>query len=646
MSKGTKTTEQIRKKDEQLFDEVRKLQQNKSADYNRLYELSQKYIYKIIHDIVKDPYTTEDMMQETYLQIYNKINTLESAEAFYVWAGRIATNLTLRYIQKNRHEVPASADEEGSTDFVFDRVTDDTEDFIPEAVLVNREKQRLIGEILDSLSPEQKITVQFFYFEEMSVREIASAMKCSEGTVKSRLSYARKALKEAILDMEVKQGTRLYSLAALPLFWIVFREAVEKVSLATLTSAAAAAGGASAGNAGASGAAAAGGAAKAYGAGEAVATGGAASAAAEGAAAGAAEGVSAASAGLASGGAATGSAASAGMAAGTAAGGTAAGTATAATGMALSAKIAIATVVSVVVVGGGGYGVYRAAKAPEPEPILMEAEAPEETPASGTGTSAAEQVSYEVKPPEQTESISVEEVRQEYGDILSSYEELGLDESEIEALTEYIATAPADVRAYYAKMNGFSSVMAQLKQAYRNCLSAEQYAQAERSILSEVDGMMAQQAVAMEQTIDFYEMYGGYEIVQRSMREQMQMVDVVSSLSSAGYQLLSHPLAKEAMSHFSAAEVASYLSQGVNVPSMVIMWCNENNDDGKYNDLVPYAEQLNNATMQWMSSLESVTSTATDPEYLKIYMAYYKNASPEKKAYINKLSEAMLKYLQ
>ncbi|MBR0091457.1 MAG: sigma-70 family RNA polymerase sigma factor [Lachnospiraceae bacterium] len=616
MSKGTKTTEQIRKKDEQLFDEVRKLQQNKSADYNRLYELSQKYIYKIIHDIVKDPYTTEDMMQETYLQIYNKINTLESAEAFYVWAGRIATNLTLRYIQKNRHEVPASADEEGSTDFVFDRVTDDTEDFIPEAVLVNREKQRLIGEILDSLSPEQKITVQFFYFEEMSVREIASAMKCSEGTVKSRLSYARKALKEAILDMEVKQGTRLYSLAALPLFWIVFREAVEKVSLAALTSAAAAAGGASAGNAGASGAAAAGGAAKAYGAGEAVATGGAASAA------------------------------SAGMAAGTAAGGTAAGTATAATGMALSAKIAIATVVSVVVVGGGGYGVYRATKAPEPEPILMEAEAPEETPASGTGTSAAEQVSYEVKPPEQTESISVEEVRQEYGDILSSYEELGLDESEIEALTEHIATAPADVRAYYAKMNGFSSVMAQLKQAYRNCLSADQYAQAERSILSEVDGMMAQQAVAMEQTIDFYEMYGGYEIVQRSMREQMQLVDVVSSLSSAGYQLLSHPLAKEAMSHFSAAEVASYLSQGVNVPSMVIMWCNENNDDGKYNDLVPYAEQLNNATMQWMSSLESVTSTATDPEYLKIYMAYYKNASPEKKAYINKLSEAMLKYLQ
>ena len=52
-----KLNETIRKKDEQLFAEVRKLQANASGDYNRLYELSQKYIYKIIYDIVKDPYT-------------------------------------------------------------------------------------------------------------------------------------------------------------------------------------------------------------------------------------------------------------------------------------------------------------------------------------------------------------------------------------------------------------------------------------------------------------------------------------------------------------------------------------------------------------------------------------------------------------
>ena len=260
----------IQKKDGQLFEEVRKLQQNEAGDYNRLYELSKNYIYKIIYDIVKDPFTTEDLMQETYLQIYNKINTLEHAEAFYVWAGRIATNLTLRYIQKNRHEVPAVADETGSTDFVFETVHDDTEAFIPEAVLMNREKQRLIGDIIDGLSTEQKIAVQFFYFEEMSVREIAQAMHCAEGTVKSRLNYARKAIKEAVIDLDVREGTRLYSLSSLPLIFWVFRMLADNMKIVPVGATAAAS---------VSGASVAGGAASA---GKGMAAGGAAMASATG----------------------------------------------------------------------------------------------------------------------------------------------------------------------------------------------------------------------------------------------------------------------------------------------------------------------------------------------------------------------------
>ena len=233
-----KLTDSLKKKDEQLFAEVERMQRGADGDYNRLYELSKNYVYKIIHDIVRDHFTTEDLMQETYLQIYNKINTLENPKAFYVWAGRIATNLTLRYIQKNRHEILAPADEEGSTDFVFERLDEDTESFIPESVLMDREKQRLIGEIIDGLSTEQKIAVQFFYFEEMSVKEIAAAMQCSEGTVKSRLNYARKSIKEAVLDMEVSQDTRLYSLSAMPVIFLVFRLTAEKLLLTGLTVAA------------------------------------------------------------------------------------------------------------------------------------------------------------------------------------------------------------------------------------------------------------------------------------------------------------------------------------------------------------------------------------------------------------------------
>ena len=219
-------------KDAELFWHVEQLKSGNVQSYNSVYELSQKYIYKIINDIVKDHHTTEDLMQETYLQIYNKIGSLQEAKAFYVWAGRIATNLTLRHIQKYRKEVLVTEDEEGGTDFVFDTAAADNECFIPENILMDQEKQRLLGEILDNLSVDQKLSVQYFYYEEMSVRDIAQAMECSEGTVKSRLNYARKAIKDAVLNLEVKQGTRLYSLSAMPLFLILFRQGAEQAAVA------------------------------------------------------------------------------------------------------------------------------------------------------------------------------------------------------------------------------------------------------------------------------------------------------------------------------------------------------------------------------------------------------------------------------
>ena len=214
--------------DEQLFQSVSSLMAGNMESYYTMYDLSIKYIYKIIYDIVKDYHTTEDLVQETYITIYNKINTLQDSRKFYSWAGRIATNHTLRYIQKNRRELLTLDAEDGDSDFIFDLASQDNEEFIPENILMDMEKQRLIAEIIDGLSVEQKLAVQYFYYEELSVREIAELMGCSEGTIKSRLNYARKSIKEAIIDLDVNEDTRLYSLSALPIFFIVFKTAVEQ----------------------------------------------------------------------------------------------------------------------------------------------------------------------------------------------------------------------------------------------------------------------------------------------------------------------------------------------------------------------------------------------------------------------------------
>ncbi len=239
----------IKNKDALLFDEVAELMNGNYDSYEKVYELSQKYIYKIINDIVQNHHTTEDLMQETYIQIYNKIGSLKEAKAFYVWAGRIATNLTLRYVQKYRKELLTEQNEdEDEGNSIFDNVVNDHEEFIPESVLNNTEQQRIIAEILDGLSTEQKLCVQYYYYEEMSVGDIADLMECSAGTIKSRLNYARKALKEAVSKFEKDNNVKLYSLSSMPLFYLIFKSEVEALVFAS-AGAGVAAGGAVAGSA-------------------------------------------------------------------------------------------------------------------------------------------------------------------------------------------------------------------------------------------------------------------------------------------------------------------------------------------------------------------------------------------------------------
>lgn len=129
-------------------------------------------------------------------------------------------------MQKYRKEV--LVDEEG--EYIFDNTFEEREEFIPHEILESEEKKRLIREIIESLSEVQKLTVYKYYFYMQSISQIAEDMECSEGTVKSRLNYARKKIEEVVLDLE-KKGTKLYGFGALPLLFMLLREEAKSQSL-------------------------------------------------------------------------------------------------------------------------------------------------------------------------------------------------------------------------------------------------------------------------------------------------------------------------------------------------------------------------------------------------------------------------------
>lgn len=222
--------------------------------------------------LLRDPRDAEDMTQEVLLAVYTKLDTLKTPEAFWGWLNQTTANRCVNAMKRSHVEFQFAEDEEGHS--VLDNLEELDEQQVPDKALDNAETTRMIEEIVDGLPDAQRVCTLMYYYDEMSVREIASALEVSENTVKSRLNYARKAVKERVLDYE-KKGVKLYGLSPLPfMLFFLLRAASENADSAKAAAAvkkameagAAAAGvaggaaaGAGAGGAAAGGAAAAGG---------------------------------------------------------------------------------------------------------------------------------------------------------------------------------------------------------------------------------------------------------------------------------------------------------------------------------------------------------------------------------------------------
>ncbi|MCM1220295.1 MAG: sigma-70 family RNA polymerase sigma factor [Lachnospiraceae bacterium] len=168
----------------------------------------------------------EDMTQEILLLIYTKIDTLHEPAAFWGWLGRMTANRCKNALTRTHEDLPILEDDEGNS--VLDSMENEDRQTVPEEAFDNAETARMIGGIIDALPEAQRNCVLLYYYDEMSVKEIADMVGTSENTVKSRLNYARKTIKENVLDYEKKQGIRLHSLAPIPLLLYFLRMDAEE----------------------------------------------------------------------------------------------------------------------------------------------------------------------------------------------------------------------------------------------------------------------------------------------------------------------------------------------------------------------------------------------------------------------------------
>lgn len=205
-------------------------------DQNAFYELYQRSydaVYRTVKSMVRDDDDAMDIVQDAFVKGFDSLSTLENPDNFIPWMRRIATNKAKDWFKKKRDiSFSQMADEEGNEpDF-----EDESLEQSPEAVIDRRETAHLIDQILRTLSDEQRIAIGMYYYQNMSVSEIAEELGISENTVKSRLNYGRQKIKAGVEELE-KKGTKLYSLAPIPFLLWLFQSQMRQPAIGNAPSA-------------------------------------------------------------------------------------------------------------------------------------------------------------------------------------------------------------------------------------------------------------------------------------------------------------------------------------------------------------------------------------------------------------------------
>ena len=200
---------------------------NKKA-FDKLYKLTSNDVWFTCVSLLKDEENAKDIMQETYITAFLKLDTLKDEEKFCGWLTAIATNKSKN---KLKGKVEYQIDDE-----ILIAETETDELMLPEEYINKAEKRKVLLQIIeDTLSFNQYQVVLMFYFNELSIAEIAQALEISEGTVKSRLNSSRAKMKTAIEDYENKSGDKLHGVVFVPFFTTIFREQAKSLKVPNIT---------------------------------------------------------------------------------------------------------------------------------------------------------------------------------------------------------------------------------------------------------------------------------------------------------------------------------------------------------------------------------------------------------------------------
>ena len=169
----------------------------RDGDLEALGELYKKYktqVYRTALAITHDEKAAEDILQDVFLRIYTYADRIDETRPLGPWLYRVTVNLAYSWTSRVKRWLRSF---QNTLDrWILPAL------WRPEAEAEKREQRCFLQQAIDALPPRHHAVIVLYYLEELSLKEIAYVMDIPEGTVKSRLHYARERLRKSILERE------------------------------------------------------------------------------------------------------------------------------------------------------------------------------------------------------------------------------------------------------------------------------------------------------------------------------------------------------------------------------------------------------------------------------------------------------------
>jgi RNA polymerase sigma-70 factor, ECF subfamily len=176
--------------DQQL---VQRVQAGEKSAFNLLVLKYQHRVLKLVSRFVSDAAEAEDVAQEAFIKAYRALASFRGDSAFYTWLYRIAINTAKNALVSNRRR-PVDFDLDLQDPEQYDRHARLKESDTPEGVLLTEEIRQVVEHAMEQLPEDLRTAIVLRELEGLSYEEIAEAMDCPVGTVRSRIFRAREAI--------------------------------------------------------------------------------------------------------------------------------------------------------------------------------------------------------------------------------------------------------------------------------------------------------------------------------------------------------------------------------------------------------------------------------------------------------------------